>query len=465
MAKGLSLPGGLYTGGAVSLNAAPYVNYYLQTQAHKQAQEDAMYRYFGELQKGLTPAGMDSQDIPGLMQKKQEWQQHMLQNRDKISRPTLDKGAAYSEAMGRYNDMLGYIEESKNKMKKMASLAPIMHNPQKHDLLTDQTWDDIRRGSLPLNHPDYKPFDPNSIDYNPAPFGAKEVNTLRQNVSLIKPTETGVTRRNLGNRMQEVTHHYGFTPDQLYAMQNQAASQYATNPSFKGFIDKIDDANGDAYHSMNDLFKNHYGRDIADKGDFATAYYLSLHPDSKSRVETRTIPMNPYEQSNITLGREKEFYDYKQQQAQAQDDEAENFLMGREQDALKGPAKQYIHNGKREDYHIINMTPDQKAKIFGQRDITGKHTLVPDEVAKFDNGDYLPIHYERDENTGEIKVGPDGAKAVDANYTKPVDRAAVKASIIANKIIPKKPIKSTAPTPTTKTKVTTKTTFGAGGLN
>jgi len=55
---------------------------------------------------------------------------------------------------------------------------------------------------------------------------------------------------------------------------------------------------------------------------------------------------------------------------------------------------------------------------------------------------------------------------VDANYTKPVDRDAVKASIIANKIIPKKTTaKPAAPIPTTQTKVTTKTTFGSGGLN
>ena len=303
MANIVPIPTGAYSGGAVSLNPAPYVNYYLQTQAHKQAQEESMIKYFGDLQKNLTPAGMDSQDIKGLSDRMNQWKQFMIQNRDKISRPIQDQGKAYSEAMGRYNDMQNYIESSKNKIKKLGVMQPILRNPQHSHLITDQTHEDMHRGSLALDDPNYKEFDPNTVDFNAAPFGVKDINALRQNLSLIKPTETEPTRKNLGNRMEEVTHHYRLSPDQLYAVQAQAGSQYATNPSFKGLIDQLDDANGDSYHVLNDLYKSHYGRDIGNKADFATAYYLSLHPGIKERVETRTIPMNPYQQSAITLDR------------------------------------------------------------------------------------------------------------------------------------------------------------------
>lgn len=384
MAKGVSLPGGLYTGGAVTLNPAPYVNYYLQTRAHQQAQEDAMYKYFGELQKGLTPAGMDSKDIPGLMERKNQWQQFMLQNKDRIGRPGLDRGAAYSESMGRYNDMLGYIDRSKNKMKNVSSIRPILNNPEKHNMLTDQTWNALHRGTLAIDDPDYEDFDPNSVDFNPAPFGSKDINALRQNLSLIKPTETGVTRKNIGNRMQEVTHHYSFSPDQLYALQNQAGAQYSTSPSFKGFIDKLDDANGENYHNMNDLFKSHYGHDITNKTDFATAYLLSLHPDSKQRVETKTIPLNPWEQSAVTLDRQKKFYDYKQDKKDENSGELgssiDNFITDLEDNAKTRGSRTYTHaDGTKEKAYDIGLTP-QLEKMFSVKDVAGKHTLQPDKI-------------------------------------------------------------------------------------
>ena len=449
-----------YSGGAVSLNPAPYVNYYLQAQAHKQAQEEAMIKYFGDLQKNLTPAGMDSQDIKGLSDRMNQWKQFMIQNRDRISRPIQDQGKAYSEAMGRYNDMQNYIEQSKNKVKRLSTLQPILRNPQRNSLLTDQTFADIHRGSLPIDHPEYKEFDPSSVDFTPPKWGALDESKLSTGVNRIKLTETGTTRKDLGNRQQEVTHHYGFDPKDLASLQAQAASQYYSNPSFKGHIDALDDENGEAYHRLNDVYKNHFGKDIENKSDFATAYLLSLHQGAKNRIETRTIPLNPYQQSAITLDREKQFYDYRQQQNQIDEDQAEKFLTEREQTALKNPQYgEYIHNGKKDIYHVINLTPDQKAKIFSQKDVSGKHTLVPDDVAKFNNGGYLPIHYERDES-GNIKVGPDGKKVVDADYTKPVDRDAVKASIIANRIVPKK-----VTTQKTTTTTHTKQNFGAGGLN
>lgn len=66
----IGLPSNLYAGGAVIFDSSPYTNYYLNQQARQKAQEDSMYRYFGEMGKGLTPAGMDAKDIPGLMQRK-----------------------------------------------------------------------------------------------------------------------------------------------------------------------------------------------------------------------------------------------------------------------------------------------------------------------------------------------------------------------------------------------------------
>lgn len=461
------VPSNLYSGGAVVFNTQPYISYYLQQQAHKQAQEDAFYKYFGELSKSLTPAGMHTKDIPTLMQKKNEWQQFDMQNRKAIARPGLDQGKAYAESMQRYNDMLSLINQSKNDVKNLAALKPILDSPQKNALLNDATQLRIHKGSLPIGHPDYEPFDPSSINFNPPAFDSKQANAMRIAMSQYKPTEGSPIITPIGNNQQQVVHNFKFNPNQLNGIYTQAAVQYHNNPSFQNMIDAQDSP--EAYHSMNQQFKEHYGRDINSKEDMSAAYMLSLHPDLSNKVEIRNVPINPWESAAASLGREKQFYDYKEQHQQDKTDisdaAADKWLTDREAEAKKTGSKPYTPSGGQPvNTHTVKLDPDQIKTIFGQRDISGKHMLVPDEVRVLDNGDYLPIYYQYKD--GKPVQSGTGNVAVDSRYTKPVSRDAVKASIIQHKIIPKTTTITTTTTPSTHvTQKTTKTTFGSGGLN
>ena len=459
------LPGNLYGGGAVTFNSQPYVSYYLQQQAHKQAQEDAMYKFFGDMSKGLSPAGMDAKDIPGLMQRKNQWQAFDMQNRKAIARPGIDQGKAYSESMSRYNDMLDYINRSKMKVKNLSSLAPILHSPQKDALLNDATQLRIHHGSLPLDHPDYQEFDPTSISYNAPSFDTKQANAMRVTMSQYKPTEGQPTITDLGNHQQQIVHNYKFNQNQLNGIYTQGAVQYHSNPSFQNMIDAQNSP--EAYHTMNQQFKEHYGRDINSKEDMSAAYMLSLHPDLGNKIEIRNVPISPWESAAASLNREKQYYDYREDQKAQKtvdtDNAAENFLSGREKEAKLGGSHPYTHaeTGKKENAYTVKFTPDQVRKIFGTSDISGKHKIIPDEVQVLENGDYLPVYYQYKDGK---PVGSENNYAVDTRYTKPVSREAVKASLIANKIIPK--TQTTTITPGVKeTHKTTKTTFGAGGLN
>lgn len=462
----IGLPSNLYAGGAVIFDSSPYTNYYLNQQARQKAQEDSMYRYFGEMGKGLTPAGMDAKDIPGLMQRKNEWQNFMMQNRSAISRPGIDQGKAYAEANVRYNDMLDYINRSKSKVKNLSSLRPILNSPQKSALLNDATQLSIHHGSLPLDHPEYKEFDPSSIQYNTQPFGNKEINALRNTLVQYKPTETEApTVVDIGNRQQQITHHYRFNENQLNGIYSQGATQYHTNPSFQNMIDKVKD-DPSTYHTLNQTFKEHYARDILSGEDAATAYLMTLHPDISQKTETRTIPISPWESAQASLSKEKQYYDYRHQQDAEQSDRAEQFLAGQEAEAKKAAPQRYFSAAANqwENSYNIKFTPDQVKKIFSIRDASGKHILTPDRVQMLDNGDYIPIFYEYDDKGQPVK-GESGNIAYDMRYTKPVSRDAVKASIIANRIVPKQqPVKTGEHTTKEKT-VVKKQTFGTGGLN
>lgn len=466
MIGNIGLPGNLYAGGAVIFDSSPYTNYYLNQQARQKAQEDAMYRYFGEMGKGLTPAGMDAKDIPGLMKRKNEWQDFMMQNRKSIARPGIDQGKAYGEANVRYNDMIDYINRSKSKVKNLASLHSILNSPQKSALLNDATQLGIHHGSLPLDHPDYKEFDPSSIQYNVAPFDNKQINSLRNNLLQYKPTEIQAPSVvDIGNRQQQITHHYRFNENQLNGIYAQGATQYHTNPSFQNMIDRVKD-DPMAYHSLNETFKEHYNRDILSGEDAATAYMMSLHPDISQKTEIRTTPISPWESASAALDKEKQFYDYRHQQEAEQFDRAENFLSDQEAEAKKGGSLPYYHAGTNrwQTAYDTKFTPDQVKKIFSTRDVSGKHILTPDKVQVLDNGDYLPIYYQYDDKGQPVK-GENGKIAVDSRYTKPVSRDAVKASIVSNRIIPKSQPVKPGEHVSKGTTVTKKQTFGAGGLN
>lgn len=456
-----------YNGGAVVFNLQPYVQYYTNQKIREQAREDAFYKYFGGLGNNLTPAGMHTKDIPGLMQQKNDWQNYMMQNRDNIARPGLDGGKAYTEAMNRYNTMMSYINQSKNDVKNLASLKPILDSPQKKYLLNDVTMQRIHQGSLPINDPNYQPFDPSTINFNPPPFDAKQANQMRLNMSQYKPSDSPVTIP-LPNHQEQTIHNYKFNQNDLNGIYTQGAMAYHTNPSFQGEIDKVKDS-PEMHAQLNSLFTEHYGRDIQSPEDAAAAYMLSLHPDISNKVEQpRNIPYSPWESAAASLGREKQFYDYKEDQnaqkiTQA-DNQAEKFLSDREKEAKAGGSIPYIHaeDDRKENSYPVKLDPDQIKTIFGQRDITGKHVLVPDQVRVLDNGDYLPVYYQY--KNGKPATSGDGKVAIDSRYTKPVSRDAVKASIIQHKIIPSAQTTVTNPS-THVTQHSKKTTFGAGGLN
>lgn len=460
------VPSNLYSGGAVTFNPQPYINYYTNQKLRAEAREDAMYRYFGDMGKSLSPAGMDAKDIPGLMKRKNEWQAFDMQNRHSIARPGIDEGKSYTESMSRYNDMMDYINRSKSKVKNLSSLKPILDSPQKSALLNDAIQTRIHHGSLPLDHPEYQEFDPTSISYNPPAFDTKQANAMRVTMSQYKPTEGQPNITPIGNNQQQVVHNFKFNDNQLNGIYTQAAVQYHNNPSFQNMIDAEDSP--EAYHSMNQQFKEHYGRDINSKEDMSAAYLLSLHPDLGNKVEIRNIPVSPWESAAATLNRQKEYHDYteaeKAQKTEQTENEAEKFLSGREQEAKAGGAFPYTHaeNGKKENAYNVKLAPDQIKKIFGTRDISGKHILVPDKVQVLENGDYLPVYYQYKDGK---PVGEGNNYAVDQRYTKPVSRESVKASVIANKITPKVTTTTVTTPGIHETHKTTKTTFGSGGLN
>lgn len=430
----------LYSGGAVHVNSDAFTNYYLQTKARQQAQDDSLLKYYGDLGKNLTPTGMHSNDVDDLVKMKTDWQNYGMQNKKAIARPSLDGGKAYQSFMSKYNDMQGLIAQSKDKVKNLASLHPVVMDPNKRSRLTQSTLDDISAAELPVRHPGYKPIDFNAISYSDKPFDLNDQAKLTGLLTKIKGNESVnniVPDKKTG--MQTVSYKNQFTPDQLNGMTNIAHNLYHNHPGFKSMIDKEADPLSGNYDQLNDTFKQHYGRDIGDGEDMATAHVLSMNPNRSGRQVVQKIPANPMDMLNAREASQKRLIDYRQNSKDAQGNQAiagvDDLMKGLEINAKAGGSKDYIHaNGQHDKAYDVKMTPELE-KIFTKSDPTGKHKVTPDKVQLLENGDYLPVYYQKDEDGNPLKSN--GAIAVNSTLTRPSDRNAVKASL-GNLLLTKK---------------------------
>lgn len=415
--SGTGLPSNLYSGGAVSLDESPFVNYYLQTQQRKQAQDDSMYKYFGDLQKNLSPTGMHSNDIPALMDKKNAWQQYAIDHKKEIARPSLDKGKAYQQYMGMFNDMQGHIAESREKVKGLNSVASIYKDPAKRGLLTEKTLADIQNGEKPINDPSYQRVDPTALNYNPKPFGLQEQGQLTALLGKYKGNESIDSVTPIPNTNQErVKYKTQFTPDQLNGMKNMAGSLYHNNPSFKQMVDQEADPLSNNYTPLNETFKEHYGRDIASPEDMAAAHVLSIHPNKTGRESIRNKSVNPLdliaarENSNLRQFFAKQ--GYKQGKANELGDAVNKNFDNLFTSAKEHPRPIYHTDGTTSNTYSIPVTEETK-KMFAYKDEKG-HPVSPEELRFSEDGKTVtPIYYKG-------AATPGGKVGIDDQASKPV---------------------------------------------
>lgn len=413
----IGLPSNLYSGGAVTFNTSPFTNFVLQTRQRQQAQDDALYKYFGDLGKNVTPAGMHSNDIPDLMAKKNEWQAFNMQNKNAIARPSIDKGAAYQKSMAMYNDMLAHAAESKEKVKAISGVGSIYKDPAKKSLLTEKTLADIQRGELPVTDPNYQRVDPLALNYNPRPFGVLEQGQLTALLNRFKGGESidGVPQKIPGTNQEKIKYKTTFNPDQLSGMQNIGASLYHNNPSFKQMIDEEADPLSNNYTTLNDVYKSHYGKDIASPEDMATAHVLSLHPNRSSREVVRNISVNPLTLIAARNASSKDIIDYRDDKKTAKEEKESASVNGLVYKMFQA-AKSNVHiikdRGKSETEFEAPVIEETK-KMFAYKDDKG-HPVYPDVIHFSEDGKKVtPIFYK---GNGPVT----GTREIDRRNSRPV---------------------------------------------
>ncbi len=269
MARHRSIPlGGLYTGGAVTLPYHPQPNYARQLMMHQQAKNQALGQYYSKLENSINPAGVRDQDMDGWQAKLQQWQQFGIENRSALINPNADGGKAIRRFGAMHQDLLGDIQKSKAAAANERSIQPLMLDPKRRALTTNQDLLNAHKMGTSIYDPQhYKadgvtPISPADFSFNAPPYDEK-----RQQATLMEVTKGLKLEKTYGKGKVNTTELKDYVPFTLkHSAQNlktigdRMGSVYDGDPSVQSSYDnkQLDQPTHD---KLNAAYKSVYGQD------------------------------------------------------------------------------------------------------------------------------------------------------------------------------------------------------------
>jgi hypothetical protein len=287
----------LFTGGAVTLDSQPYVNFAANLMAKEQAKSEAFDEYLRNLNKSVNGAGLRNADREAFDAKLADWRKFGIENKSIIRKDPR----AQMKFQTDYQDLINLANESKALEEKKKPFVEIMLDPVRRDRLGDGIFKDVQAADGPIlikdadgnyvRNKDRKELDYSNITFNPKPF---EQDKYFQQYADIKRTDLPPTVvKNPTDMTQTITTKSVYDPEAKNIIGIRAASDYASNPSFREVIKNVA-KNPEAVADFNKVFKESFGRDIDEKNpyDLATAFTLK---GLQSTVTTSKLENDTFE--------------------------------------------------------------------------------------------------------------------------------------------------------------------------
>lgn len=417
-----------WAAGAVVLDQRPFEAFYERQMARQQAKNDALDNYFKDLNKNITTTGMRSQDVPMLLQKNKDWQEHAIQNKAAIANPKLDNGEAYRKYMAGYQEQMALTNESKAAQKNKEELGKMKFNKDFSYVFEDpNVINDIEADDLPIGDPRRRPLDITSLALPPKPIGTKEKEELSKYIiGEVKPDKIRGVPINVGGFQTQtpITHQYSDTNKQVFGQR--AADVYDTDKSWRVYANQLfKDAMHDPvkYHQLNNIYKKHYGNDIDSPKEAFVAQTIADH-DIKSIEYEKGEDKWGLEQAKERLSHGYRLSEMEARQALKDKSAGEqNTIIDNLYEGLKDDAKKDVRKyepGTGKPYNQYEMKASGAVKnMFAVKNSSG-HTVYPDAVRfSEDFSTVTPIFYEhyRDEKTGKelpevVKTKDNRAKVI-----------------------------------------------------
>ncbi len=418
-----------YLAGNVVIDQRPFVQFFQQQMAQRQAKQDALDNYFRDMGKNITPAGMRSQDVRGLTQKTNEWRQFYAQNKNAIVNPRIDNGKAYTEYMGRYQDQLAHIEQSKRALKTTDELNKTRLNPQTSFILDDPTIvDKIKLHDLPIGDQRRQDIDIATLAVPPKPWDIKDREAYSKYLTAgLQYNETpGATQYLPGFKTRTpITKQY--SDDNLAVIGNRAASAYDTDRALQFQTNKIvKDVmdNPKLHEQLNSIYRRIYGKDVETPKELLAAQ--SMLEENRKSIEFKEgedVFGRQKAMEAIHFGHQKEL---KKGDQEAADSWIVNFWNNRIGDAKSG---QPTPIPDPDNPLTIKMAYEIKPDGVMMKGLA-RNNQEPDRVYVTADNKIMPVFYkykeDYDEKTGKkigvsIKTDAAGNPEIDKDVSKSMD--------------------------------------------
>jgi hypothetical protein len=417
-----------YQVGAVVFDNKPYLQFHQQQLAQRRAKEAALDNYFRDLGKNITPAGMRNQDVEGLTKRTNEWRQFYVQNKDAISNPRLDGGKAYTEYMSRYQDQLGYIDKSKNRLKVTDELGKLRLDPNRSFMLDDPTlMDKAHTHDLPLDDPNSKDLNLMEISSPPKPWGIKDKEAYSKYLtSGLQYNETPGKTEYLPNFQTRTPITKQYSDENLRVIGQRAMSAYDTDRALQFQTNKLtrDILNDPELHDqLNKSFKRIYGKDIETPKELLAAQAIT--EENRKSTEFKMGDDDYGRQKAleaIRFGHQKEL---KKGEQQAADNWIVNFWNTRINNAKSGqPTPLPDPNNPL----TIKMSYEIQPDAVMMKGLS-RNNIEPDAVFVTTDNKIMPVFYKYQDDYNEngkkvgtsVKTDANGNPEIDATLSRAMD--------------------------------------------
>lgn len=423
-----------WAAGAVVFNNQPWMAFYERQALRQQAKQDAMENYFRDLNKNITPTGVRSQDVSGLLNRNKEWQQYYQQNKAAILNPRVDGGKAYSDYMTMYNDQLGYIDRSKEMTKGMDQIGKLRFNPASNYVFEDPHFmETIDRHNLPIDDPNHQAIDYAHMTMPDKPLETKDLEAYQKYLTGgLKTDAIAGAPINLGNFKIQTPINHQYSGDNLKAIGQRSMAAFDTDRRWRTEATKVfNEIMHDPvkYEQLNRVYKQAFGNDIDTPREARAAQ--DMVSNALHSVE--------YKLGEDTFGKQKAMakinHDYRMDEIEARaafkgldaadmDDRAEGMYSALKADALKNPRRYKTADGKETTQYEVK-TGGLLSKAFAVPGASG-HTIYPDYF-RYDKDmkTVTPIFLEHEmdskkRRTEKVKHDANGNAAVISDLSRPI---------------------------------------------
>lgn len=247
-----------YEGGNVPLDfSSKPTQIAIENIQRQQAQADATQKYFRDYEKSLNPAGLSAEDVKEFNKQLDEVRKYGMKNMQNINNPQNDGYDAYSTHERGLKNLQSFVDQAKQKTANLKATNDFIEQIKRSGKHFGPPFMDMyKAATLPVNDPNYKPFNPALIDVYDQFDLPKEAKDVFSKVDLDK--SPGWTSNPLNKNERAPTETTTFNPANAPKLYNESASIINKNP-----------------YGVKDLLAS---LTPADKANLARTYQTELEP-------------------------------------------------------------------------------------------------------------------------------------------------------------------------------------------